>query len=122
MFVRLDPTSGATTASKPLYVKSVAFAADSSDVELKKCVSVMVVCGDYAQLWKNNGTTFTQAGGDEYFAASEAEKFSNSTTGVQVNVYVFFDGDNAACTLQNLAAAKASSGNLFAVNVSFSVV
>jgi hypothetical protein len=122
MYVRLDPTSGATTASKPLYVKSVAFAADSSDVELKKCVSVMVVCGDYAQLWKNDGSAFTQAGGDKYFAADETAKFNNSTTGVLVKVYVFFDGDNGACTLQNLAAAKAASGNLFAVNVSFSVV
>lgn len=122
MFVRLDPTSGATTASKPLYVKSVAFAADSSDVELKKCVSVMVVCGNYAQLWKYEGSAFTQKGGDQYFAKSEADKFNNSTTGVEVKVYVFFDGDNDACTLKNLAAAKASSGNLFAVNVSFSVV
>jgi hypothetical protein len=40
----------------------------------------------------------------------------------ELKVYVFFDGDNGACTLQNLAAAKAASGNLFAVNVSFSVV
>lgn len=122
MYIRLDPTTGATTAAKPLYVKSVAFAADSSDVELKKCVSVMVVCGDYAQLWKYEGSAFTQKGGDQYFAASEAEKFNNSTTGVQVKVYVFFDGDNAACTLKNLAAAKTSSGNLFAVDLSFSVV
>lgn len=122
MYVRLDPTSGATTASKPLYVKSVAFGTGSSDVELKKCVSVMVVCGNYAQLWKYEGSAFTQKGGDEYFAENETDKFDNSTTGVLVKVYVFFDGDNDACTLKNLAAAKASSGNLFAVDLSFSVV
>jgi hypothetical protein len=121
MYVRLDPTSGATTASKPLYVKEVTFGTGNSDVELKKCVSVMVVCGNYAQLWKNDGSAFTQAGGDKYFAADETAKFNNSTTGVLVKVYVFFDGDNDACTLKNLAAAKAVSGNLFAVNVSFSV-
>jgi hypothetical protein len=121
MYIRLDPTTGALVAAKPLDVKGVAFGTGSSDTALKNCVSVLVVCGKNAQLWKNNGSTFTQAGGDEYINANSSNKFDNSTTGVEVKVYVFFDGDNPACTLKNLADAKAN-GNTFAVDIEFSVV
>lgn len=121
MYIRLDPTSGATTAAKPLYVKGVNFGTGTCDVALKNCVSVMVVCGEFAQLWTNNGTTFTQAGGDDYLGESG---FANSTTGALVTVYVFFNGDDPACTLKNLAEAKAATtnANTFTVDVSFSVV
>ena len=133
--IRLDPTAGGLVAAGTLRVSEVKFSADTTEADgtytvdaLGQCVSVLVACtvGEttQAQLYKQTGSNgkFTQVGGENFLAGTLKDGtyfFDNSTTGVTVKIYVFFDGDNAKCTLTNLAAATLT--NAYSVNVSFTV-
>ena len=138
--IRLDPTAGANTASGTLRVSDVRFTnANEEDGTatvdaLGQCVSVLVACTDAqgkvvkAQLYKQLGADgkFTFVGGDNFLAGTKGDGatyylFDNSTTGVTINIYVFFDGDNAKCTLSNYATAVAATSNEYSVDVSFTV-
>ncbi len=121
--IRLNPDTGAVTAN-PLYVSNVKFA-DGANItkDFAKCVSVLVVCGNNSQLWTQATTkgTFVEdaESADNLFA--DSGKFNNTTTGVEVSVYVFFNGADATCTISNLKEAIAASENNYTVEVSFSV-
>ena len=131
--IRLDPTAGAASAAGPLRVSTVSFTSDVNHTDdFAKTVCVFVVCGDYAQLYSYETGAFTKVAGDDYLAATEIEvageggattkkNVFKDTTGVEVTIYVFFNGDNPNCTLEKLAAANTSSLNTYSVDVSFTV-
>ena len=122
--IRLDATAGKEVAAGALKVAGVNFAAEGYTPDaLGTSVSVLVVCGTNSQLWTQAGTdgTFTQVtGSSEYLDANAKGQFAN-TTGVDVKVYVFFNGDDTDCTLANLAEAKKNNYNSYSVEVSFTV-
>lgn len=129
--IRLDPTAGAASAAGPLRVSSVSFKAGTNHGDaFSKTVCVLVVCGTNAELYSNEdgGTTFKKIAGNDYLAAANiaaADKPAvyafNNTTGVDLKVYVFFNGDNPNCTLEALAAANKGNLNNYSVDVSFTV-
>ena len=122
--VRLDPTAGAANASGALRVSGVNFADGENVDALGQTVCVFVVCGTNSQLYTYNGTSFERAAkSNEYLDGTNIDGtplFAN-TAGVQVDVYVFFNGDHDNCTLENLAQAKADGYNNYAVEVTFTV-
>lgn len=124
--IRLNAAAGQTTAGAPLRVSAVTMTADA-DEPMANCVSVLVVCGEWTQLWKQtsyntwaevegsvdtDGTTPTANWGQ-----LTAGNFAD-TTGTQVDIYVFFDGENTNCTT---AGYSATLHNNFSVSVSFVV-
>lgn len=120
--IRLDKTAGAIIAPGALRVSSVSFAKNGEEAytpdALGTSVSVLVVCGDYSQLYTQAGTdgVFTQVAGSSANLSANGEGKFDSTDGVSVQVYVFFNGDDADCTLQKLAAATTQK---YSVEVSF---
>lgn len=109
--IRLKPDTGATTAPGPLKVASVEFENGSANSGLKGTVSVLVVCGANSAVYKQDDVgTFVKKAGD---AALTAAAFDN-TTGMQVDVYVFFDGDNNLCYTNNI-----DLDDTFSVKVTF---
>ena len=126
--IRLDPYAGATNASGALRVGGVNFVEGETVDALGQSVCVLVVCGENSQLFTYNGSKFVQDGeSDPYLDASEfgeegnEEYLFDNNEGVEVKVYVFFNGDHANCTLANLAEANNKGLNNYAVTVSFTV-
>ena len=129
--IRLNESAGQTTAAAPLAVskinidtftevEGVRTEVDTGDQHLSDCVSVLVVCNGYTQLFKQTTyNTWNEVAGAENgnWGKLTADKF-NSTDGVQVDIYVFFDGTNSKCTIAGLAESK----NDYEVSVSFTVV
>ena len=109
--IRLRPNTGATTAPGKLKVTAVEFEDKSATSGLKGAVSVLVVCGDYSAVYKQDtvGTFVKKAGDDALSAAAFAD-----TTGTDVAVYVFFDGDNANCKTTNIVL-----NDVFSVKITF---
>ena len=122
--VRLDPTAGAANASGALRVSGVNFAEGENVDALGETVCVLVVCGTNSQLYTYDGSEFKMnAKSNQYLDATmiDSTPLFDNTTGVQVDVYVFFNGDHDNCTLAALAAAKATGYNNYAVEVTFTV-
>lgn len=109
--IRLKPGTGASVAPGKLKVAEVKFANDTANSGLKGAVSVLVVCGDYSAVYKQNtpGTFAKSAGDDALSAAAFA-----STDGTDVAVYVFFDGENANCKTNNIVL-----NDKFSVEITF---
>lgn len=118
--IRLDPYAGAANASGALRVSGVTFAEDENVDALGQTVCVLVVCGDNSELYIYNGSAFTKKAGNAYLDANEDDLFDDDE-GVEVKVYVFFNGDHANCTLANLAAANDNGYNEYSVEVTFTV-
>ena len=128
--IRLDPTAGAANASAPLTVDSVVFADTYVSNDLGASVCVLVVCGNNSQLWTQDaaaGTFAPAANSSDYLDAVDVDPAEdktvmafNNTTGVTVEIYVFFNGDHANCTLEKLAAAK-NATNSYPIEVNFTV-
>ena len=121
-YIRLDPTAGGLTANA-LRVSSIDLATsitDATDKNFIKSLSVLVVCtigtdvrGD---LWNySNGTSFAHARGSETLSNGN---FTVTDKSAKVDVYVFFDGDNGACTLAELAKVASAT---YTVDVNFTV-
>jgi hypothetical protein len=119
--LRLDPNAGGTNANQ-LWA-SVSLSEAYSD-PIANSVSVLIKCYDpvnaedyKVMLFKQeNGTTKTalkEVAGDEYLTAAA---FPDDGTIVNVEVYVFFDGDNLNCKTANVTK------NAYSVNVDFSVL
>lgn len=107
--IRLNPAAGLTTAANPLTC-SVALSQSSTD-EIAKAVSVLVVCGENAMLFSQGASGWTTIG-----KQLTAGAFSNPAAGyVKVDVYVFFDGENANCKTNNVTTSS------YGVDVYFSV-
>ena len=126
--IRLDPYAGATNASGALRVSGVNFVSGEVVDDLGETVCVLVVCGENSQLFTYDGSKFVQDGGsDDYLDGTKYttdgvdEYLFDNDEGVEVKVYVFFNGDHANCTLANLAAANDDGYNNYAVTVSFTV-
>lgn len=139
--IRLNEQAGKTQANGTLRISDVSFATgkDYSADAFASCVSVLVVCGNQSQLYKQKFTTTTEENdegeevtvvtyeigkfvpvdGSDSFLDKDAEKnvFAN-TQGVQVDVYVFFDGENPNCTISALNAAQSNAAG-YAVDVFF---
>ena len=109
--IRLKPNTGAATAPGKLKVTSVAFHTDSATSGLQQAVSVLIVCGDYSIVYKQSTTvgTFVAVGDPALSKAAFAD-----TNGTQVDIYVFFDGDNTNCTTNNIVLS-----DIFSVDVTF---
>ena len=95
--VRLKPNSGATSATN-LKVTNVAFAAvtqspDDVTDDLAASLRVLFVCGDNKVVWKNGARV---EGELQSLLASTV-----TTSDTTVNVYVYFDGEDDACTTNN---------------------
>lgn len=111
-YVRLNPATNITTTGSNLKCTVNATFTD----DLAETVSVLVVCGEYAQLWKQTTLNTWASTGDALtsggFKNNTAE---NSNGGHAVKVYIFFDGENAKCTTNNVDAS------MYSVEVNFSV-
>ena len=108
--LRLRPNVGTDSqATAGALTASVAFANKSSD-EIRKAVSVFVTIDTKGMLFTNDGTTFT-ATGDKQLVDQM------TTTEVSAKIYVFFDGENAACFTNNVNVNSA-----YSVKVTFSLV
>jgi hypothetical protein len=116
--IRLNKDAGAISAD-PLNVRGVSFATAPEGTDtFAKCVSVLVVCGDNSQLWTQSALgTFAKVGAANLYANDG--KFNNITDGVEVKVYVFFNGLDGACTIANLNAN--TTANNYKVQVNFTV-
>lgn len=117
--IRLDPTAGAANSSAPLKVKAVTVGGATADL-FEDCLSVLVVCtydsttkGD---LWDYKDGTFAHN-----TATQDTLTNGNLTkdTVATVDIYVFFNGDNANCTLEKLGLAMNSG---YTVEVEFTCV
>lgn len=110
--IRLKPGTGASKAPGKLKVAEVKFANDTANTGLKGAVAVLVVCGEYSAVYKQTTTvgTFTKSAGDEALSAAAFD----STEGTDVAVYVFFDGENANCTTNNIVL-----NDKFSVEITF---
>jgi hypothetical protein len=113
--IRLNPAAGLTTATKPLTC-SVNITTATED-PIAKSISVLVVCGDNAILFKQGGTlnSWTKIG-----KKLTTNAFANPTTepndqGVSVKAYIFFDGENENCKTNNVKTSA------YSVDISFSV-
>lgn len=113
-YLRLNPAAGKVSTESNL-VCTASLTSVPTDDNLYKSVSVLVVCGDYAQLLNNPSTTgvFTTYAGNKL----TTDGFANPDTGegVAVQVYIFFDGENAACMTNNIKA------NSYSVDLYFSL-
>jgi hypothetical protein len=106
--IRLDDTAGNTVAPGALRVSGVNFVGADAEGkatvdDLGTSVSVLVVCGDKSQLWMQAGTDgkFTQvADSSSYLDADNTTNKFNNKVGVNVDVYVFFNGDDEDCKLK----------------------
>lgn len=116
--IRLDPTAGADVAKKALTIQSIETSATAD--AFQGCLNVLVVSTingvKYAQIWDYNESTdeFSKAKGS---AALSADPFSDDYDAV-IDVYVFFNGDDADCTQVKLAAAAAAT---YGVEINFTV-
>lgn len=102
--VRLNPKTGATTASN-LKVQSVAIDSTNTTANdaMKKAVRVLIVCGEKWSLWGVDtvaeGSTIKQLNGS---SAGSSVILDEITTAEQtVSVYVYFDGEHADTTTNN---------------------
>ena len=123
--IRLNPKAGNTTANNPLRAAGITFTGTTD--ALGKCVSVLVVGetstvndegevegATFAQLWKQDSTNKWVETGDGQLTADD---FNYADTPLTVSVYVFFDGENANCTINNLSEAS----NNYTIAVNFTV-
>ena len=132
-YIRLNPSAGNDTAQAPLkssvsltITKEEGTDEDEANDLIAQSVSVLVVCGDYAQLWKqtalntwNNVADGDLTGGANFQNTKVGEEQAGSYSGaVPVQVYVFFDGENENCTTKNYSAIEALG---YAITVSFNV-
>ena len=100
-YLRLNPSAGRTTAAQPL--TSTVALVTSTDEALAQSVSVLIVCGDYAQVWKQTAlNVWALDGGDKQLTAGAFTNSGSNEGAVEVKVYVFFDGENANCTTANI--------------------
>lgn len=95
--VRLKPNSGAETASnlKVISAKFAAVTQENTDITdgLLQSLRVLFVCGENKVIWKNDS-----------FVAGSAESLlatSVTTSDLTIDVYVYFDGSDSACTTNN---------------------
>ena len=118
--IRLNKDAGKATADAPLKVNNIALtntAATGDGQDFSKCVSVLVVCGEYTQLWNQKTGAWAEVEATSNGKLS-AGNFAD-TTGVQVDVYVFFDGENENCSIADFTAAGVTA--TYTVSVSFTV-
>ena len=122
--IRLNPKAGDTAAANPLRAAGITFTGTTDP--LGNCVSVLVV-GEtstvnddgevegvtFAQLWKQDATNKWVESGDGKLTAAGF----NYSTPLIVSVYVFFDGANSNCTINNLSTAS----NNYTIAVNFTV-
>lgn len=114
--IRLDPTAGATEAAKPLTIAAIS-TNESADA-FKGCLSVLVVSKvgetSYGQVWDYNGSAFVKKLGANDLSGSVFTAANPAT----VDIYVFFNGDDADCTQEKLAAARSAN---YTVEIQFTV-
>lgn len=114
--ISLDANAGITSVNKPLKVSSVLVNNGSAAQEFTNSLSVLVVStiGEEVKgsLWGYTDGTWGCKNGEGVLSANT---FAGPAT---IDVYVFFDGDHDACTLQNLVLAKEVS---YSVDVNFTV-
>lgn len=113
--LRLDPSAGGTNSNK-LWA-SVSLQETYTGDKLANCVSVLIKCGNQIMLFKQasedvNALDLTEVG-NQYLTT---DAFPDDGETVNVEVYVFFDGDNKNCTTQNVSEAS------YKVDVEFSVL
>ena len=113
-YVRLNPATNMTSTSSPLRSEIATTFADADPMALS--VSVLVVCGNNAQLWKQTALNTWASTGEKLtaggFANNETDGFNG---GHEVKVYIFFDGENTNCTTNNVKTTN------YAVTVNFTV-
>ena len=111
-YVRLNPATNVVTTSSPLRSGIATSFADADPMALS--VSVLVVCGDYAQLWKQTSLNTWASTGKQLTAGGFANAGTNNG-GHEVKVYIFFDGENENCKTNNVTDAN------YDVTVNFTV-
>lgn len=101
-YVRLNPATNVTELTdKPLRSEiATTFAAEDP---MALSVSVLVVCGNYAQLWKQTALNTWESTGEKLTAGGFANNNADGYNGGhEVKVYIFFDGENENCTTNNV--------------------
>ena len=114
--IRLNPKTGLQTANGPLRVQTVSIG--GTEDSIRDAVSVLVVCGSNAALYKQSSKGVFARSGDEYlsanpFANPNPQEAGTDPNYVVVSVYVFFDGEHASCTSNNVTA------NAYDVDITF---
>jgi hypothetical protein len=127
--LRLNPaTKGEAPNGTNLQISSVSISAgyaEYADDNFLNCVSVLIKCGNLSALYKqesqsaNSQTLKAVANSKEFLTTGKFPSYSNeggSETGVvNVEVYVFFDGDNLNCTTNKVTT------DTYAVDVAFTL-
>jgi hypothetical protein len=115
--IRLDPTAGADAAAAPLHVGAIT--TTSSADAFKGCLSVLIVSTidsvSYGQVWAYDTATSAFA---KQLGADNLSSGVFGTSVATVDIYVFFNGDDADCTQEKLAAATAAN---YDVEIQFTV-
>ena len=118
-YVGLNPDYSAVNATN-LKIKNItvtAAATNAGSEALRKAVSVCAVCGTNVRNFASaNDGTFTGLNSDAKFLAAT---LNADGTAVQVDIYVYINGDNSNVTSANAAVANALGG--FDVAVEFAV-
>ena len=117
--IRLDPTAGAANSSAALKVSTITVTGTSAN-KFSQCLSVLVVCTydgtTQGDLWNYQGGTFKHDTTTKTTLTTDKLAKNKEAT---VVVYVFFNGDNENCTLEELADAASES---YGVEVTFTCV
>ncbi len=93
--VRLNPATGSNIAAN-LKVQSLTITAKADGkTQLLPAVRVLITCGEKWVMWKNGQQVVGCDGDSKVIAASV------TTTETSINVYIFFDGEDAATTTNN---------------------
>ena len=99
-FFRLDPSAGAEASTSGLKVNSISLAVENADNEdFAKCLSVFIV-----NPTSKAGAIYTQ-GASGFVANAAVLSDAITSTPVQLDVYIFFDGEHPNCNLEDLYAA-----------------
>ena len=122
-YIRLDPTAGADKANGKLKVSNVKITTSGGEsTNFSKCLSVLVVCtigsDKLGTLYNYNEAGVWGFDDSTSEALSSGDFNVKDTTGAQIDIYVFFNGDNPNCDLAKFEAAKALK---YAVEVNFTV-
>lgn len=96
--VRLNPTTGISSANNLTVQDVTVTATASAKVQLLPAVRVLVVCGEEWALWSNGASVASS--NSNVIAATVTDDVSPNTA-TTITVYIFFDGESASTTTNN---------------------
>ena len=103
-----------TTELKNLRVSDVNMTVDSTEKDLTNAMRVLVICGDNWIVYNGTGakqlTNITEDANGNFILKEEGFKGVGTTNQVTVDMYVYYDGDDANVYTKNLAQLQTAHG------------